>query len=162
MAPLVVRGGVAAGTNLALSLGQVLVYAVLRETNGYTDRRAYRILFASQWGFVAVGIIFLPFFIESPYWLVAHGREEKARANIIKLYGRDYDVESHLAFIHEALAREDSASEAQGGFLECFSDKNWRRTVVACSVFAIGNSAGTSWVVGFMSCTISPLITRST
>jgi MFS family permease len=157
MAPLAIRGGIAAGINLALALGQLLVYAVLRETGSYPDDRSYKYLFASQWGFVGLAIVLLPFFVESPYLLIAHGKADKAEANIRKLYGKDYDVEGHMASIQYNLAQETEADKTKGGFVDCFSKTNWKRTLVACSVFFISNCSGIVWVVGYMSCKLSHL-----
>ena len=88
----------------------------------------------------------------SPYWLVAHGRHDKARANIIKLHDTSYDIEGKMAEIHESLARMNSENEEQGGMLECFSRKQIKRTMVAVSMFFIQNACGNAWVVGYMSC----------
>jgi MFS family permease len=64
MAPLVVRGAITAGMNFAICFGQLLGYAVMRQASFYPDARQYRVLFATQWGFAAVALIFLPLFPE--------------------------------------------------------------------------------------------------
>ncbi|KAL2678381.1 hypothetical protein Neosp_009127 [[Neocosmospora] mangrovei] len=152
MAPLVIRGSVSAGMNFSIVLGQLLGYAVMREsTSTYTDDRTYKVMFATQWGFAAVALIFLPFFPESPYWLVAHGREDKARHNLAKLHDSSYDLDGHLAEIHDSLGRQNQDNEAQGSFAECFNSDNWKRTLVAAGMFFIQNASGPAWVVGYMS-----------
>jgi hypothetical protein len=88
----------------------------------------------------------------SPYWLVAHNRREKARENLVKLHAPDYDIDGHMAEIHETLARVNQDNASQGSMRECFSKKNWRRTLVAISPFFIQNACGNSWVIGYMSC----------
>ena len=87
----------------------------------------------------------------SPYWLVAHGRHDGARHNIIKLHDSDYDVDGHMAKIHNSLARMNADNETQGSILECFSKKHIKRTMVATSIFFIQNASGSAWVVGYMS-----------
>ncbi|KAF9876902.1 MFS hexose transporter [Colletotrichum karsti] len=151
LAPLAIRGSVAAGTNFSIVLGQLIGYAVMREASQYADARAYKILFATQWGFAAVALAFLPFFPESPYWLVAHGRAEKARKNLEKLHGTSYDYDGHMAEIHESIARHNQDNESQGSYAECFSQAAWKRTLVATSMFFIQNASGPVWVVGYMS-----------
>lgn len=151
MAPLNIRGAITAGMNFAIVLGQLLGYGVMRQASFYTGKSTYRVLFATQWGFVAVGLLILPFFPKSPYWLVAHGRHEKARNNIAKLHASDYDVDGHMAEIHDALARMNQDNESQGSMLECFQKKNLKRTMVAVSMFFIQNACGNSWVIGYMS-----------
>ncbi|KAF2009537.1 general substrate transporter [Aaosphaeria arxii CBS 175.79] len=151
MAPLNIRGAITAGMNFAIVLGQLIGYGVMREASFYTGKMSYRILFATQWGYVALGLLILPFFPESPYWLVAHGRHEKARHNIAKLHAPDYDVDGHMAEVHESLARLNQDDESQGSIAECFSRKNIMRTMVATGVFFIQNASGSVWVIGYMS-----------
>ncbi|KAH8900772.1 general substrate transporter [Thozetella sp. PMI_491] len=151
MAPLVVRGAITAGMNLAIVLGNLLGYIVLRQASFYTGKDTYRILFATQWGFVGVALAILPFFPESPYWLVAHGKEDRARQTIAKLHGPDYDVDGHLADIRTTLEQQHSESRSQGTMAECFTRENWRRTAVAVMMFFIQNACGTGWVIGYMS-----------
>lgn len=88
----------------------------------------------------------------SPYWLVAHGKHEKARANLVKLHDENYDIDGHMAEISESLKKIEQESESQGSMAECFNKENRKRTLVATSVFFIQNACGNSWVIGYMSC----------
>ncbi|KAF1848237.1 general substrate transporter [Cucurbitaria berberidis CBS 394.84] len=151
MAPLSIRGAITAGMNFAIVLGQLIGYGVLREANKYTGKASYRVLFATQWGYVAVGLAILPFFPESPYWLVAKGRHEKARHNLAKVHDAGYDIDGHMAEIHDSLARQNADNESQGSIAECFTRKHIIRTLVATSMFFIQNASGNSWVIGYMS-----------
>ncbi|CAI6340140.1 unnamed protein product [Periconia digitata] len=151
MAPLSIRGAVTAGINFAIVLGQLIGYGVQRQTASFNDSRQYKILFATQWGYVVVGLLILPFLPESPYWLVAHGKHEQARATISKLHAPDYDVDGHMAQVHDSLARMNADNESQGTMLECFSHANIRRTMVSTFIFFIQNASGSVWVIGYMS-----------
>lgn len=64
MAPLNIRGAITAGMNFAIVTGQLIGYGVMRQASFYTDSRQYKVLFATQWGFVVAGLLFLPFFPE--------------------------------------------------------------------------------------------------
>lgn len=64
LAPLAIRGAITAGMNFAIVLGQLIGFGVMREAAFYTGKMTYRILFATQWGYVAVGLAVLPFFPE--------------------------------------------------------------------------------------------------
>lgn len=64
MSPLKIRGAIAAGTNFAIVLGQLIGYGVMRQSGFYNDARQYKVMFATEWGFAAIGIIVLPFFVE--------------------------------------------------------------------------------------------------
>jgi MFS family permease len=64
MAPLSIRGAVTAGMNFAIVLGQLIGYGVQREASFYTGKATYRVLFATQWGYVALGLAILPWLPE--------------------------------------------------------------------------------------------------
>ena len=64
MTPLHIRGAITAGMNFAIALGQLIGYGVMREASFYTGNMTYRVLFATQWGYVALGLAILPFFPE--------------------------------------------------------------------------------------------------
>lgn len=64
ISPLKFRGAIMSGMNFAIVLGQLIGNGVLRETSSYEGKASYRILFATQWGFAAVGIAVLPWFPE--------------------------------------------------------------------------------------------------
>lgn len=64
MAPISVRGAITAGMNFAIVLGQLIGFGVQREASKYVGKMSYRVLFATQWGYVAVGLAILPFFPE--------------------------------------------------------------------------------------------------
>lgn len=64
MAPLIIRGALTAGMNFSIAFGQLLGYAVMRQSSFYPDARQYKVLFAAQWGFAVVGFLCLPWFPE--------------------------------------------------------------------------------------------------
>lgn len=64
MSPLAVRGAVTGGMNLAIVVGNTIGYGVLRESANHDGKMAYRVLFAVQWGFIAVCLAALPFLPE--------------------------------------------------------------------------------------------------
>lgn len=64
IAPLPIRGAITAGMNFAIVLGQMIAYGVFRQASFYEGKLQYQVLFATQWGFVALGVVFLPFFPE--------------------------------------------------------------------------------------------------
>lgn len=150
MAPLNIRGAVSAGMNFAIVLGQCIGYGVMREAGHYQGAMQYKVLFMTQWGFCIVGLAALPFFPESPYWLLAHDREDQARRNLTKLHDGGYDVDGAVAEIKEALARVSADKDAQGSLAECFARDQWRRTLAGSGMFFVQNASGAIWVVGYM------------
>ncbi|KAI5200240.1 MFS hexose transporter [Aureobasidium subglaciale] len=149
LAPLALRGCVTAAVNFSIVLGQFFCYCALRQTQTIAGPNSYKILFAVQWGFAAVGLVILPFFPESPYFLISKGKTEKARNNIVKLRGANFDADGHMAQIQIDLT--DNQSLEEGGFARCFNKDNRLRTIIACSTFAVSASSGVLWVVGYLS-----------
>ncbi|KAF2033341.1 MFS general substrate transporter [Setomelanomma holmii] len=159
IAPISIRGAITAGKNFAIVLGQLIGYGIMRQASFYEGNMTYRVLFAVQWGYVAVGMAVLPCFLEyvktlawqliplvsltnmfvrSPYWLVAHGRHEKARHNLARVHSAGYDTDGHMAEIHDSLARQNAEIKTQGSLAECFSQKHIKRMLVATNAGVIG------------------------
>ncbi|KAM0335576.1 hypothetical protein ACHAQA_000624 [Verticillium albo-atrum] len=151
MSPLAIRGAITGGMNLAIVLGNTIGYGVLREAGTYSGKATYRILFAVQWGFVGVSLAILPFLPESPFWYIAHDREDKAREVLAKLHDSSFDADGRIAEIRSAMHQEHEAQQTQGSFKDCFNKKNWKRTSVAMMAFVIQNFSGMGWIVGYMS-----------
>lgn len=92
---------------------------------------AYQIPFSTQWAFAGVAVIAAYFLPESPVWLVARDRVDKAENSMRKL-GTDQDA-SMLERIRMTLAHEHDATDAAQNaptFTECFKGVNLRRTVI--------------------------------
>lgn len=150
MVPLALRGTTTAAINFSLVLGQLIAYGVLRQTSSMEGALSYRIMYAVQWGFVAVCIVFLPFFKESPYLLVTKGEIDKARETLRKLHRKGLNVEERLAGIQAALTENSLKQSEQGGFRKCFGKANRFRTVICCSTFFIQAMSGVSWVNSYI------------
>lgn len=146
VAPLRLRGATTAAVNWSIVLGQLIGYGVMRQASQIDGPNQYRVMFAVQWGFAAVAIVILPFFPESPYLLVAQGREEKAMMNIHRLHGAEFDADGFMASIRTDIDAEKTQETA--GFMECFRGKNLLRTFIACSTFLVQANSGVAWVVG--------------
>ncbi|CAK7203089.1 hypothetical protein SEUCBS139899_005818 [Sporothrix eucalyptigena] len=151
MAPLVIRGGVIAGMNFAIVLGQLLAYCVILGTTDREGRAGYQILFAMQWLFVGIAGLLLPFLPETPYWLIAHGKNEEARNVIKKLHSDDYDVDGAFQQIQKAVTKDNDVGGSQGTMKDCFARSELKRTLVSVCMFAIQTSSGSPWVLGYMS-----------
>ncbi|KAL2841030.1 general substrate transporter [Aspergillus pseudoustus] len=147
VAPQQLRGVMVAAVNFSIVVGQLLGYGVMRETQDKPGADSYRIIFAVQWGFAAVGLLGLYFVPESPTRLIARGKIEQGRNSIQALYSSTIDVEEMVERIQINLA---SVVERSGSVKECFNRANRMRTIVAVSVFFIQACSGISWVLGYM------------
>lgn len=82
---------------------------------------------------------------------MSHGKEEKARHEVIKLHREDFDVDGRMAEIHAALHQQKEEAANQGTITDCFKKGNRKRTMIAMMMFFIQNATGTGWVIGYMS-----------
>jgi MFS family permease len=149
IAPFALRGAVTAAVNWSIVFGQCLAYVVMRQTQYSLNSSSYQILFAVQWIFAGLALIVLPWFPESPYLLVAQGREDKAKKNVGRLYSRGGDVEGYLASVKSDL---ESKGKMQGeaSFRKCFQGTNTLRTLIAMSTFFIQATCGIGWIIGYV------------
>ncbi|KAJ0418877.1 general substrate transporter [Aspergillus carlsbadensis] len=134
--------------NFSIVIGQLLVYGVMRETQGIPEGPdSYRILFGVQWGFAAAGLLGLFFVPESPTRLIARGKVESAKKSMRTLYCANIPIDQMVERIQLNLA---SVAQSAGSVKECFNKANRMRTVVAVSVFFIQACSGISWVASYM------------
>ncbi|KAL4879542.1 general substrate transporter [Aspergillus karnatakaensis] len=149
VAPQRLRGIMVAAVNFSIVTGQVMGYGIMRETQKIMQGpNSYRILFAVQWGFAAVGLLFLYFIPESPTRLVARGKVEAARRSIQTLYSPTTEVDQLIEQIRLNLTA--TAEESAGSVKDLFNRANRIRTLVAVSVFFIQACSGISWILGYM------------
>lgn len=153
IAPLPLRGAVTSAVNWSIVFGQCLAYVVIHQTQNLPSANSYRILFAVQWIFAAIGLGVLFFFPESPYFLVAQGRIEKAKENARRLYGRGFDVDGLISSI-ELLLMHEAETQKTASFRECFRGTNSKRTLIAMSTFFIQSICGIAWIIGYMAYTL--------
>jgi MFS transporter, SP family, general alpha glucoside:H+ symporter len=116
--------------SFAAAIGSILVAVILNATGTLTDRWAYRAVFVSQYGFAAIAVAFVWFMPESPYWLIAKGKDQQALRSLCRLgYCHKNDVK-RLARIKFSLYQTQSGF-SNTSYLECFYGVNRRRTIVA-------------------------------
>ncbi|TDO92563.1 sugar porter family MFS transporter [Enemella evansiae] len=112
ISPAAIRGRLTSVYQLAITVGILLVYIVNNLVANAGDpawqvSTAWRIMLASE-GVPAIHFLVLILFLpESPRWLVARGREEKAAALLTRLEG--VEDPTRVPQIKEDLAREERA-----------------------------------------------------
>jgi hypothetical protein len=148
--PLRLRGSATSATVLAIVLGQFLGFAAIRAVTNITGTASFQNLFAAQWGFSGVGLVFLYFIPESPYFWVARNRMDKATNSILKLYGKNTDIEGRLAAIQASMQQDVDGKNNSSGLGACFSKEHRKRTLIAMGMFFIQTQSGSAWIVGYI------------
>lgn len=146
--PVSLRAYLTTYVNLCFVMGQLLSTGILRAFVQRADQWAYRIPFALQWIWpipILIGCLLAP---ESPWWLVRHGRNDKARAVLLRLRSDRSDLTevevgqtlSMIIYTNEIERREQEGTS----YTECFQKTNLRRTKIACMTYASQMICGSS------------------
>lgn len=143
-APAALRSSASSLTNVIIVLGQFLSSLTGYGSSQIQGQWSYRLAFIMTFLVPALFATVLPFLPESPAWYVKKGRDEDARKSIIKLYGKDANVEERLNFIKSEL--EGMAGEAdlasQTSWKAIFSKEHRSRTLVAVLGLQAQNFSG--------------------
>lgn len=132
-APAHLRSTFSSLTNVVIVLGYFC-----SSLTGYGSQKiqgvwSFKLAFVMTFVVPALYLIGLPFFPESPVYLIKKGREEQARKSVLKLYGQSADVEGILTTIKKELHEEEASSSgvSQTSWKAIFSKEHRARTFVA-------------------------------
>lgn len=144
--PLPLRGVLTAAMPISLISGALSSALVVNFTGDQSTRWAYRIAFVTGYGFMGLAALVLPFMPESPWWLVSHGKPEKAIKALEKIgYAPGTEVGLKMAEIQRVLAKTEE--ETLGAtYAECFRRSNLRRTMIAAMPLIIQTFSGVAFV----------------
>lgn len=131
--PVAMRGYLTTYVNFCWGVGQLIGIGVIMAMLDRDDAWAYRIPYSLQWMWplpLAIGIFFAP---ESPWWLVRHGRLDKAKAALLRLTSlnreTDFDADDTIdMMVHTTALEEKTTSGAS--YWDCFKGHDLRRTEV--------------------------------
>ncbi|KAK5057537.1 hypothetical protein LTR84_011537 [Exophiala bonariae] len=148
VSPTALRGILSAGTPIAICFGG-LCAAILTNYAGTQDSRwAYRTGFVSEYGFVVVSAVILPFMPESPWFLVGRGKSKQALRMLQKLSYSEIDAEAEVKSIVNTL--EKSKQETSGAsYVDCFRRSNLRRTIISVAPSSIQALSGVAFVASY-------------
>jgi SP family general alpha glucoside:H+ symporter-like MFS transporter len=153
--PTNLRAYVLSNINLCWIWGQLLATGILRKLVDSTSEWSYRIPFALQWAIglpILVAVLFAP---ESPWWLIQHRRQYKARKSLRRLTAKGkINIDETAAMMEHTNEIERYLKEDDGGipYLNAFKGVDRRRTEIACMVWITQQVCGTSltgWATTF-------------
>ncbi|KAH6892441.1 general substrate transporter [Thelonectria olida] len=149
IAPVVLRGMSTTGVNLGIAVGQLISNGVVKGFGERLDHWAYRAPFATQFFFVLFLAVGLPFVPETPWYLARKGKRDEARESLLKLYGKNVDVNAKLATLEETIAEEDSSRAEEPSWAQCFKGVDLTRTLISIGVFVCQHFVGIVFVLGY-------------
>jgi SP family general alpha glucoside:H+ symporter-like MFS transporter len=144
IAPTPLRPALTAAVNLFINAGQLIAIGIGNSRFTIMSPASYKVLFAAQWSFpcfIALVSIFMP---ESPWYLCRKGCVEQAKKSLERLHLKTTDTSLILEDIQATIADEQAIANAQqnASFMDCFRGTNWRRTRIACGMFAVQQFTG--------------------
>lgn len=145
------RGILEVVNNLGFLTGQFIANGVMDGVSTRTDAFAYKIPFAVQWVWPVLVLTLIYFAPESPYWLVRHGKVDKARTALRKLSSKhesDQAIEQRLQFIRNTDSLEQEMEQASSYF-DIFRGSNNRRTEISTMVYCIQIFSGIPLCMNF-------------
>ncbi|KAL1851304.1 hypothetical protein Daus18300_012609 [Diaporthe australafricana] len=150
-APAHLRGIVFAVYQTQLSIGSVVGAAVDYGTHNMMEKNAYRIPLALFFIAPTVQSISLIFFPESPRWLMAHGKEEKAESALRRLRSNTIEESAFQAELNEIrISTRQQVGQSKGNnrqlWLEIWNKSNRRRTLLCIAVVCFHCAAGSSYL----------------
>jgi MFS family permease len=132
-APAALRSSASSLTNVIIVLGFFMSSLTGFGASKISGEWSFRLAFVMTFLVPSLFLIGLPFLPESPVWYVKKDRLDDARKAIVKLFGKDADVEGRLAFIKSELEIQEGEAHnaSQTTWKAIFSKEHRSRTLVA-------------------------------
>jgi SP family sugar:H+ symporter-like MFS transporter len=147
--PRQIRGAMVCSYQLFVTLGIFVAYCINFGTESMSSSASWRITLGITflWGLLlGIGIIFFP---ESPRYDYRHGRIDKAKSTMAKLYGVPQThrvVVQELAEIKDQLEAEGAAKRGIHGLIEMFQGPRMRyRIILGVTLQALQQLTGANY-----------------
>ncbi|CAH6718568.1 alpha-glucosides permease Mph3p [[Candida] jaroonii] len=147
IAPLPLRSLSSGAVALALCIGPFCCVLINNTTSTYTSRMAYRGIFIPQWIFAVISVLGQCFIPESPYWLIAKGRDKGAVKELKRMYSKD--IKSQYALMKVTVEEASLISSQAGTYLDCFKKKDLRRTLLVIFPYFMQTFGGVGYVTNY-------------
>lgn len=112
------------------------------------DQSSYKVLFASNWVWPLVIVLFCFVIPESPYYLVRKGNLSSATKGLSKLYNKSISVEPILASMVRITREEENQANASSetSYMDLFKGTNWRRTRIILYTNGLNQMIGATFI----------------
>ena len=148
-APKQIRGMIVSAFQFFITVGLLIAAVIVDATKNRMDASSFMIPIGVQfiWGaIIAIGICFLP---ESPRWLMATDRNDKARRSLSRLLSAPEDSkEVTTAYAEIAANLEHERKIGKAGWLDCFKrgeSKALQRVTTGMAIQALQQLTGSEF-----------------
>ncbi|TYJ58911.1 hypothetical protein B9479_000344 [Cryptococcus floricola] len=152
IAPTQVRGTLMSSYGWSYSIGQLLV-AIALQIIDVTDSYAWKKAIYSEWIFMGLWIIALPFLPESPWFYARNENENSAKAVMARIYKgvEDYDVDREYTAMQVEIQheKENAESNSQVAIKDIFRGTNFWRTMASVFGLVMQNWSGSAVVFNY-------------
>lgn len=149
VAPQALKSSATILTNFTFVIAPMMCFFInyFLTDRGEDDAWAYKALFASQWGFAVISIVWLFLIPEAPTYYVVKGEHEKAKSAMLKILKDEKAADEQLHIIEMTVAEAKVFAETTS-YKDLVSRANYRRTLISilgfvshpfCGVYFTGN-----------------------
>lgn len=113
------------------------------------DQSSYKVVFAAEWSWPALLVMFAFLIPESPYYLVRKGKLDAASKALGRLHrGWTWiQVQGHIQTILHATQHEAEIDAGKSSsFRDCFRGTNWRRTRIVLYANGLSQMVGATFI----------------
>lgn len=147
--PSSIRGGLTSFYQIMYTFGQFWAYLICFLTKGKNSKWSYLLVVVLQVVIPTIMCLLTPFLVESPRWLIQVGKKDQALHNLNKIYADHHDKpkiieEWDLAY---KLLTENTKKVT---YLDLFTQKNLRRTLLSLAVPCFLNGQGLSFMSNYL------------
>jgi len=137
--------------NWSITYGQFFASLTARWSETLAGNAAWRVPTGMQWLFPVLTLCIMPFFPESPYYLLTKTKDEaKARKALDRLYGKQNValIDRRLKELQVEIAMHDQVT-AEVTWRDCFRGSNLERTGLTFLTGATQQVIGTSFIFSY-------------
>ncbi|ESZ94910.1 hypothetical protein SBOR_4702 [Sclerotinia borealis F-4128] len=146
--PLKIRGVALSAYAFSMNPGYLIAVSVAFDRVAIMDQSSYKVLFASNWVWPLIIVIFCFVIPESPYHLVRKGSLSSATSALSKLYNKSISVEPLLASMVQITREErfQASESSETSYMDLFKGTNWRRTRIILYINGINQMIGATFI----------------
>lgn len=113
------------------------------------DDSSYKVLFAAEWSWPIILVLFAFLVPESPYFLIRKDKVDLAGKALSRLHRgwTSNEIQFHIRSIQNATLYENEVGDTrESSFRDCFRGNNWRRTRIVLYANGLSQMVGATFI----------------